>query len=260
VILGKRLEITGMRADGSEFPVELTITRIPLEGPPLFTGHLRDITERLEMIQELRASRARLVAAADDARRRFERDLHDGAQQRLVSMGLDLNLAREHLADGEDEKATELLATVESELRQATAELRELARGLHPAILTRHGLEAAIEALVVRAPFRAGLSIEPGARPPEAIEAAAYYVVAESLTNAARHAEATEVSVEISRDDGWLVISVGDDGRGGASREDGSGLIGLRDRVAALGGEFAIDSPLGQGTRIEARLPVGEEP
>jgi PAS domain S-box-containing protein len=260
VILGKRIEITGLRADGSEFPVELTITRIPLQGPALFTGHLRDITERLEMIEELRASRARLVAAADDARRRFERDLHDGAQQRLVSMGLDLTLVREHLADGEAEEATELLATVESELRQATAELRELARGLHPAILTRHGLETAIEALVVRAPFRVGLSIEPGSRPPEAIEAAAYYVVAESLTNAARHAEATEVSVEISRDGGWLVISVGDDGRGGASRGDGSGLTGLRDRIAALGGEFAIDSPPGEGTRIEARLPVGEEP
>ena len=256
VILGKRIEITGMRADGSEFPVELTITRIPLEGPPLFTGHLRDITERVAMIEELRASRARLVAAADDARRRFERDLHDGAQQRLVSMGLDLNLAREHLAEGETAEGTKLLATVAAELQNATDELRELARGLHPAILTRHGLEVAIEALAVRAPFQVELSVEPGPRPPEAVEAAAYYIVAESLANAARHAEAAGARVSASREGGWLVVSVADDGGGGARLDAGSGLIGLRDRVAALGGEFALESPAGGGTRLEARLPV----
>jgi PAS domain S-box-containing protein len=256
-ILGKRIEIMGMRADGTEFPVELTVTRIQREGEPLFTAHLRDITERVELMEELRASRARLVAAADEGRRRLERDLHDGAQQRLVSMRLDLGLTREHLAAGETIEAAELLETVEAELGHATAELRELARGLHPGILTRSGLQAAIEALIVRAPFRVDLRIEPGPRPPQATEAAAYFVVAESLTNAARHAEAGRMRVELRRDDGWLGVTIADDGRGGASLDGGSGLIGLRDRVAALGGEFGLESPAGDGTRLDVRLPVG---
>jgi PAS domain S-box-containing protein len=256
-ILGKRIEITGMRADGAEFPVELTVTRIPRNGTSLFTAHLRDITERLGLMEELRASRARLVAAADEGRRRLERDLHDGAQQRLVSMGLDLSLTREHLAAGEAIEGAELLETVEAQLNQAIAELRELARGLHPGILTRSGLRAAIEALIVRAPFRVDLSVEPGPRPPQATEAAAYFVVAESLTNAARHAEAGRMRVELCRDDGWLGVTIADNGRGGASLGGGSGLIGLRDRVVTLGGEFGLESPSGSGTRLDVRLPLG---
>jgi PAS domain S-box-containing protein len=256
-ILGKRIEITGMRADGTEFPVELTVTLIPRDDEPLFTAHLRDITERLELMEELRASRARLVATADEARRRLERDLHDGAQQRLVSMGVDLSLAREHLAAGEIVEGGKLLETVEEQLDHAIAELRELARGLHPGILTRSGLQAAIEALIVRAPLRVDLTVEPGPRPPPATEAAAYFVVAESLTNATRHAEADRMRVELHRDDGWLDVTIADDGRGGASLDGGSGLIGLRDRVASLGGEFQLESPAGNGTRLDVRLPLG---
>ena len=259
-ILGKRIEITGMRADGTEFPVELTVTRIPREDEPLFTAHVRDITERLELIEELRASRARLVAAGDEARRRFERDLHDGAQQRLVSMGVDLSLTREHFAAGESVEGAKLLETVEVELDQAIAELRELARGLHPGILTRSGLQAAVEALVVRAPFPVDLSLDAGPRPPQATEAAAYFVVAESLTNAARHAEAGWVQIELRYNEGWLDVAIADDGRGGASLNDGSGLLGLRDRVAALGGEFGLESPPGSGTRLDVRLPIGGGP
>jgi PAS domain S-box-containing protein len=255
-ILGKRLEITGMRADGMEFPVELTVTRIPRDGEALFTAHLRDITERLELMDDLRASRARLVTAADEARRRLERDLHDGAQQQLVSMGLDLSLTRDHLAAGETAEASQLLETVEAQLKHAIADLRELARGLHPRILTRSGLHAAIEALIVRAPFPVVLSVDPGPRPPGATEAAAYYVVAESLTNAARHAEASGIEVEVRRNDGWLGVSVADDGRGGARMDGGTGLIGLRDRVTALGGEFMLESQLGNGTRLDVRLPL----
>ncbi len=255
-LLGRRIEITGMRADGSEFPVELTITRIPLPGRPLFTGHLRDITERVEMIAELRASRARLVTAADDARRRLERDLHDGAQQRLVATAVDLRLAREDLAAGHSAEGLELLASVEAELMEATAELRELARGLHPGVLARHGLEVALKGIVGRAPFPVALQVEPGARLPQPIEAAAYFVVAEALTNAARHAEATEAQVEIRSEDQALLITINDDGPGGADLGAGTGLIGLGDRVAALGGELEVKSPPGEGTQILARLPL----
>jgi PAS domain S-box-containing protein len=254
-ILGQRIEITGMRADGSEFPVELTITRIPLGGAPLFTGHLRDITDRLAMISDLRASRARLVAAADEARRRLERDLHDGAQQRLVATALDLRLAREELAAGESDRAVELLAAVEAELMQATAELRELARGLHPGVLTRHGLPVAVSALAGRAPFPVAVQVEPGPRLPQPIEAAAYFVIAEALTNAARYADAERAQIEVRADGAELVVAVSDDGRGGAELGAGSGLTGLRDRVVALGGELRVRSLVGEGTLVQARLP-----
>jgi len=258
-VLGRRIEIIGMRRDGSEFPVELTITRIPIEGPPLFTGHLRDITERLEMIDDLRASRARLVAAADAARRRLERDLHDGAQQRLVATALDLRLAREELEAGEPERAGELLAAVEDELMKATAELRELARGLHPAVLTRHGLALAVKTLAGRAPFPVEVSVDAGSRLPQPIEAAVYFVVAEALTNAARHAEASSAEIRILADGNDVAVAVSDDGRGGAELNGGSGLAGLRDRVAALGGEFGLTSEAGTGTEVRARLRNGAD-
>jgi len=255
-ILGRRIEITGMRADGTEFPVELTITRIDAPGPPVFTGHLRDITDRLEMIEELRASRARLVTAADDARRRLERDLHDGAQQRLVAMALDLRLAREQLSEGEAESGLALLTAVEAELGAATTELRELARGLHPAVLARYGLAAALKGLIGRAPFPVELRVDPAARFPEPVEAAAYFMAAEALTNSARYAAAGSAVIEIREEAQNLVVVVRDDGRGGADFSGGSGLIGLRDRVAALGGELQLHSPPGEGTRLEAKLPL----
>jgi PAS domain S-box-containing protein len=255
-ILGQRLEITGMRADGREFPVELTITRIPLAGQPMFTGHVRDISDRVGMLEELRASRARLVAAADEARRRLERDLHDGAQQLLVATALDLRLAREELDAGDSERALRLLEEVEGDLMKATAELRELARGIHPGVLTRHGLAVAVRSLAGRAQFPVEVRIEPGHSLPQPIEAAAYFVVAEALTNVARYAEATRAEVEILATGGGLAITVGDDGRGGASLDNGTGLLGLRDRVAALGGALEVVSPEGSGTVVRARLPL----
>jgi PAS domain S-box-containing protein len=254
-VLGRRIEIRGMRADGSEFPIELTITRIPVAGPALFTGHLRDITERTRMIDELRASRARLVAEADRARRRLERDLHDGAQQRLVATAVDLRIAREELASGGTEEAAELLAQVEAELLHATAELRELARGLHPAVLSRHGLEVALRTLAERAPFPVELTVAAGPRPPEPIEAAAYFVVAEALTNAARYADASRAEVMVAGEGDALVVAIGDNGRGGADFGAGTGLMGLRDRVTAVGGELEVESPLGGGTVVRAELP-----
>jgi signal transduction histidine kinase len=209
------------------------------------------------MIEELRASRARLVTAADDARRRLERDLHDGAQQRLVATALDLRLAREELTAGRSEAGIELLAEVEADLGEATAELRELARGLHPAVLSRHGLEVALEALADRAPFPVTLEFEPGPRAPQAIVAAAYFVVAETLTNAARYAEASHAEVAVRLEDATLIVTISDDGRGGAELGAGTGLVGLRDRVVALGGELMLESDPGEGTLVRAELPAG---
>ena len=186
-LLGKRVEITALHADGREFPVELTITRIDVPGPPMYTGYVRDITDRVERERELRASRARIVAAADEARRRLERDLHDGAQSRLLALGLELKV----LDDGR-------LASVREELRRATDELRELARGIHPAVLTELGLIPALRTLTRRAPLPVALAYDSEQRFPAAVEAAAYFLVAEALTNVARYANATRAEVRVT--------------------------------------------------------------
>jgi PAS domain S-box-containing protein len=255
-VLDRRLEITGMRRDGSLFPVELTITRINLPGPPTFAGYLRDITERKEAEAELRASRARIVDAADSARRRLERDLHDGAQQRLVELALDLRLARARL-DGDSDTARGLLDAALEDLAAATAELRELARGIHPAALTEQGLGPALEALVARSSVPARLVSVPEQRFPPAVEATAYFTVAEALTNAARYSGARLVDVDASQVADRLRIEVRDDGRGGADPAAGSGLLGLRDRAAALDGRLDVISPPGGGTIVRAELSCG---
>jgi PAS domain S-box-containing protein len=255
-ILDRRLEITGMRADGTVFPVELTITRIAVPGPPTFTGYLRDITERLAAEAELRASRARIVEAADASRRRLERDLHDGAQQRLVELALDLRMARARL-DGEPAQARELLDAALGDLGEAIGELRELARGIHPAALTEGGLRPALEALVARSSVPARLVAVPDARLSAAVEATAYFTIAEALTNAARHAHAQRVEVEVMRSPHHLRVEVRDDGRGGADPAAGSGLRGLTDRVAALDGRLQVSSPPGAGTVLRAEIPCG---
>jgi PAS domain S-box-containing protein len=254
VLLDRRVEITGMRADGSTFPVELAITRIDVPGPPVFTGYLRDITERKAAEVELRASRARIVEAADGARQRLERDLHDGAQQRLVELALDLRMARARL-DDEPARASELLDAALTDLEAATKELRELARGIHPAALTEGGLRPALEALAARSTLPTRLVAVPDERLAAPVEATAYFTVAEGLTNAARHAAARRVEVEAERIDGRLVIEVRDDGRGGADPAAGSGLRGLVDRAAALDGELAVISPPGGGTLLRLELP-----
>jgi PAS domain S-box-containing protein len=256
VLLDRRLEITGMHADGATFPVELTITRIDVPGPPTFTGYLRDITERKAAEAELKASRARIVEAADAARRRLERDLHDGAQQRLVELALDLRMARARL-DDEPAQAQELLDAALGDLEQATRELRELARGIHPAALTEGGLRPAFEALVARSSVPTRLVAIPEARFPASVEATAYFTVAEGLTNTARYAAAERVEVEAVRVDGRLRVEVRDDGCGGADPTEGSGLRGLADRVAALDGVLNVISPPGGGTVLRAEIPCG---
>ncbi len=251
VVLDRHLELTGMRRDGSEFPVELTITRIPLPGPPTFTGYLRDITDRVTAEAELRASRARLVEVADDERKRIQRNLHDGAQQRLTSVLLRLGMLR--ASSGPDYR---LLNEAIDELASGLDELRTLASGLHPAVLTERGLSAALEALALRAPLPIELEALPDRRLPEQIEAAAYYVVAEALANVQKHAGARRVLVRVTTGDDRVEVTVVDDGAGGAD-EDGMGLRGLADRVESLSGTLAVESPEGAGTRLRAEIPLG---
>jgi PAS domain S-box-containing protein len=200
--------------------------------------------------EDLAASRARIVAAGDAERRRLERNLHDGAQQRLVSLALMLRLAaRRHPDDAE-------LARAGDELTHALQELRELARGIHPAVLSERGLEPAVRAVADRAPIPVELAIDLAERLPEPVEAAAYYVVSEALTNVAKYADASVVRVEVSCRDGRAAITVSDDGAGGADPAGGSGLRGLADRVEALSGRLEIDSPRGSGTTLRAELPL----
>ena len=254
VILGRRLEITGMRADGTTFPVELTIARIDVPGPPAFVGFVRDITDRKAAEGELRQSRARIVAAADAARRRLERDLHDGAQQRLVELALDLRMARARL-DDDPALARELIDAALEDLKHATDELRELAHGIHPAALTEGGLRPALEALVARSSVPTRLVAAPDTRLAAPVEAAAYFTVAEGLTNAARYASARHVEVEATRLDGHVRVEVRDDGRGGADPAAGTGLRGLADRVAAVDGHLDVISPPGGGTLLRVEIP-----
>lgn len=249
VVLDQRLELAGMRKDGTEFPVELTITRIGLPGPPTFTGYLRDISERKRAEMELRASRARLVEVADAERRRIQRNLHDGAQQRLTAVLLNLGRLRES-----PEKSNALLALSIDELAAGLQEIRELASGLHPALLSERGLEAALEALALRTPIAVELAAVPDRRLPDGVEAAAYYVVAEALANVQKHAGAHKVIVRATPEEGELIVEVTDDGAGGADAE-GSGLRGLADRVEALGGSLVLNSPPEGGTRLLARMP-----
>jgi signal transduction histidine kinase len=206
-------------------------------------------------LAELRASRARIVTAGDEERRRLERDLHDGAQQRLLSLGLALQLVRSKL-EPDANGAAELLGEAEAELAAALDELRELAQGIHPAVLTEHGLGPALKTLATRSPLPVEIRRVPTERLPASVEAAAYFVVSEALANAAKHAQASAVTVEVACDDASLVVDVEDDGHGGAQPRPGSGLAGLADRVHALAGELAIDSQPGCGTRLRARLPV----
>src|SRR4051794_410979 len=212
-----------------------------------------------EAREQLAASRARVVIAGDAERRRLERNLHDGAQQRLVGLALALRLA-DRVVDEDPAAAHAALSRASDELAEALAELRELARGLHPAVLTDHGLEPAIRALANRAVVPVELTFEVAERPSEPVEVAAYYVIAESLTNVAKYADATVARVEVrALGDRWLV-EIADDGVGGADHRGGSGLVGLGDRVAALGGRLHIESPPGHGTTVRADLPVTSAP
>jgi signal transduction histidine kinase len=204
--------------------------------------------------EKLAASRAHLVEVGDAERRRLERNLHDGAQQRLVAVALELNMVGAKL-DSDPGAARQLLSAAQENLAYGLDELRELARGIHPAILTRNGLGPALDALLAKTPVPVEIAELPEERLPEAVEAAAYYVVAESITNVAKYARASRVTVSVSRSNGSVSVSVSDDGAGGADPARGSGLRGLVARVEALNGRLDIASPPGRGTRIEARIP-----
>jgi signal transduction histidine kinase len=217
--------------------------------------------ERLEAelrarLDELQSSRSRLVEVSMFERRRLERDLHDGAQQRLVALSLQLGLAKRRLEEGEDAAAGLMLDAARDELARALEELRELARGIHPAVLTDRGLEPALEALAERAPLPVSLDQMPAERLPAPVEAAAYFVVAEALTNVVKYAEASTAAVRIRRNGSYAVVEVHDDGVGGADPASGSGLIGLADRVEAIGGTIEVHSPHGAGTTLALRIPV----
>jgi signal transduction histidine kinase len=207
-----------------------------------------------EAREQLAASRRRLVEAAQVERRRLERNLHDGAQQRLVGLAITLRLAERHL-ERDPAVARNALARANTELSEALQELRELARGLHPAVLTDHGLQAALGALAARAPLPVELSIDLDDRPAEPLEAAAYFVVAEALTNVARYSAALNASVTVRREADAVLVEVTDDGSGGADPDSGTGLRGLIDRVEALGGRLEVHSPIDRGTTVRAWLP-----
>jgi signal transduction histidine kinase len=205
-------------------------------------------------VAELRESRSRMLRIGLEERRRLERDLHDGAQQRLVSMALGMRLARDRMREDPD-AAERMLDGASSELDAALEELRELARGIHPAVLSDRGLDAALETLARRAPLPVELNRDARERLPESIELAAYFVVSEALTNVAKYADATHAQVNVARRNGKLLIEVTDDGVGGADPGNGTGLRGLADRLAVIEGRLEVDSPPGAGTTIRARIP-----
>jgi signal transduction histidine kinase len=220
-------------------------------GLALENEHLH--AELRAQLADVQASRARIVTAADAERRRVERDLHDGAQQRFVTLALALRLARSRAGD-EDPELTEMLDHAGHELERGLSELRELARGIHPTVLTEDGLSAAIDVLVERSavPVTAAVTER---RCGSAIETAAYYVVAEAITNVAKHAPRSTARVIVTHEAGALEVEIRDDGPGGAEASPGSGLQGLADRVAAVGGRFSVDSPAGSGTTVRAVIP-----
>jgi signal transduction histidine kinase len=236
--------------------VEPSLTPIQPDSSPALVAPARDIRRRRRIDSDQRASRLRIVAAGDAARRRIERDLHDGAQQRLVALALRLRLARAR-ADDDPTEVPRLLDEAIEELAAATAELRELARGIHPVVLTEGGLEPALRGLAARSALPVTIAAAPRARFPAHVEATAYFVVAEALTNAIRHARATGAEIRVARRGATLAFQVADDGCGGAALARGSGLRGLAARVAALGGSFAVDSPAGGGTTVRVELPCG---
>ena len=211
--------------------------------------------ELTAQVTELQGARSRIIAAADDERRRIERDLHDGAQQRLVALALNLRMAEQRAADG-DPTAVELVRQAGEEANLALKELRDLARGIHPAILTNRGLPAALDDLAARATLPVEVAASPDERLPDAVEAAAYFVVSECLANIGKHANAETATVAVSTGAGHVTVEVSDDGVGGAALDGGSGIQGLADRVGALSGSLSVDSPPGAGTRVTALIPL----
>jgi signal transduction histidine kinase len=247
---------------GSLWGVVIAGSRFNQPMPAGTEARLADFTELLaaaianaESRTALAASRARIVAAADDTRRRIERDLHDRAQQRIVSLVLQLRAAEA----GQAPEARQLNAQIKRGLAEVLDELREISRGIHPAVLSRGGLEPALTVLARRSALPVELNVRAKCRLPEPIEVAAYYVVSEALTNAAKHAQASVVRVELEARDAIVQLAISDDGIGGADPADGTGLVGLRDRVEVLGGTIEVTSPAGRGTTLLIEIPLEGE-
>ena len=254
-ILGLRIEVSAMRADGTLFPAEVAVTRTGLPGEAAFTAYIRDITDRRRAERELIASRARLVSASDAARQRITRDLHDGAQQHLVATLINLQLAEQRW-DSAPHRARELLGQALEDTRRGIEDLRELAAGLHPAILTQHGLAPAVRALADRAVIPVETDV-PGIRLPASVEASLYFFCSEALTNIAKHAQAARAWIRLEVAADRCVLEVTDDGIGGARpASETSGLLGLSDRLGAIGGTLEITSPDSGGTLLRASVPV----
>ncbi len=207
-------------------------------------------------VTQLEVSKTASLDVAEAERTRIERDLHDGVQPRLVVAAMDLGLAREK-ASGSDPEVVALIERAQDETKQAIAELRELVRGIHPAVLTDRGLDAALSSLAARCPVPVTVQVSLDERPPTPVESAAYFIVAESLTNIAKHSDAKHARVNVNRDDRTLRVEITDDGKGGAQTEPGGGLAGLADRVRSLEGTFRVASPVGGPTTILAELPCG---
>jgi signal transduction histidine kinase len=240
---------------GSRCPLNRTRVLLPYrlaDFAELVTAALANVDAR----EQLAASRGRIVQAGYEERRRLGRDLHDGAQQELVGAVMSLKLAQRRLARAPDE-AGELLDGALRHMETGIRELRELAAGIHPSILTNRGLGAALEALATRSPMPVELVEVAAQRLPAPVETSAYFVVAEALTNAAKHARCTHVQVGVRLEEGAVTVEVRNDGVGGATPSAGSGLRGLADRVSALGGRLEIESPAGEGTTVRARLALG---
>jgi signal transduction histidine kinase len=254
--------------EGESGPLAVMIVdKIALEEPQLLQAaaamaRLALENERLQaevrsQLVQLRSSTTRILEAGQDARRRIERDLHDGAQQRLLALSMVLGRARARADAKEDAELAGFLDRAAEDLQQAIGELRELARGIHPMLLTQEGLASALKALAERAPLPVLVSA-PQRRLPETVESAVYFLVCEAVTNAARHSRASAVWVQVSIEGQELIVRVRDDGVGGIDEtvsSGGSGLVGMRDRVIAVGGRMSIASPQGEGTTITARLP-----
>jgi signal transduction histidine kinase len=256
--------------DGESGPLAVMIVdKVTLDEPELLRSavamaRLALENERLQaevrsQLAQLRSTTARIVEAGQDARRRIERDLHDGAQQRLLALSMTLGRARTRANSQADGELATFLDCAADDLQQAITELRDLARGIHPVLLTQEGLSSALQALAERAPLPVEVSA-PARRFGETVESTAYFFVSEAVTNAARHSSASAVRVDVTVDGDELEVRVHDDGVGGvdeASATAGSGLLGMRDRVVAVGGRMTISSPVGDGTTLTARLPCG---
>jgi signal transduction histidine kinase len=247
--------------DGEEWGVAVVSSLRAQPFPPDTVARLADFARLVAMAianaqakSDLTASRMRIVTAADDARRRLERDLHDGAQQRLVSLALKTRMTEVALPEGQDAVRAQLNEIVQG-LSDICEELRAISRGIHPAILSKGGLGPALRSLACRSVVPVDLDVDVPSRLPDRVEVAAYYVVAEALTNTARHAHAEEVKVSVKATDGHLDLMIEDDGAGGADPSNGSGLIGLVDRVEAVGGHLWVNSPAGVGTSLAATIP-----